>query len=150
MLGYLKDVEGTRAAAPDGWFRTGDLGVVHSDGYLELRDRLKDVIISGGENVSSVEVEKVIASHEAVMDVAVVAAPDHRWGEVPIAFVDVHEGRTATEDEIRAYVRERLAPFKVPRQVVFGRLPKTATGKTQKFVLRKSVADLDAAGQADR
>ncbi|HVL85542.1 MAG TPA: AMP-binding protein [Pseudonocardia sp.] len=136
MLGYLKDPDATAAAAPDGWFRTGDLGVVHPDGYVELRDRSKDVIISGGENIASVEVEQAIAEHPAVLEVAVVAVPDERWGEVPAAYVTLHEGSTVTEGEIVEHVRGRLARFKAPKHVVFGELPKTSTGKIQKFVLR--------------
>jgi fatty-acyl-CoA synthase len=137
MLGYLHDPEATAAAAPDGWFRTGDLGVQHPDGYLELRDRSKDVIISGGENIASVEVEQVIAEHPAVLEVAVVAAPDEKWGEVPVAYVALHPGASATEEEIMEHVRARLARFKAPKAVVFGELPKTSTGKIQKYVLRQ-------------
>ncbi|MGQ0574577.1 MAG: acyl--CoA ligase family protein [Pseudonocardia sp.] len=136
MLGYLDDPEATAAAAPDGWFRTGDLGVVHPDGYVELRDRSKDVIVSGGENIASVEVEQAIAEHPAVLEVAVIAVPDERWGEVPAAYVALHSGAEATAEEIVAHVRERLARFKAPKHVVFGELPKTSTGKVQKFVLR--------------
>jgi fatty-acyl-CoA synthase len=137
MLGYLKDREATRAAAPDGWFRTGDLGVRHPDGYIELRDRGKDVIISGGENIASVEVEQAIAEHPAVLEVAVIAVPDERWGEVPAAYVTLREGATADEAEIIEHVRGRLARFKTPKSVVFGELPKTSTGKIQKYVLRE-------------
>ncbi|OLT23769.1 acyl-CoA synthetase [Pseudonocardia sp. CNS-139] len=137
MLGYFKDPEATAAAAPDGWFRTGDLGVLHPDGYVELRDRSKDVIVSGGENIASVEVEQAIADHPAVLEVAVIAVPDERWGEVPAAYVTLHEGASATEAEIVEHVRARLARFKAPKQVVFGELPKTSTGKIQKFVLRE-------------
>jgi fatty-acyl-CoA synthase len=136
MLGYLKDPEATRAAAPDGWFRTGDIGVRHPDGYIELRDRSKDVIISGGENIASVEVEQAIMDHPAVLEVAVIAVPDERWGEVPAAFVMLQEGASATEAEIIEHVRQRLARFKAPKTVTFGELPKTSTGKIQKFVLR--------------
>jgi fatty-acyl-CoA synthase len=136
MLGYLDDPEATAEAVPDGWFRTGDIGVVHPDGYVELRDRSKDVIISGGENIASVEVEQAIADHPAVLEVAVIAVPDEKWGEVPAAFVTLHDGATVTEEEIIAHVRERLARFKAPKTVVFGELPKTSTGKVQKFVLR--------------
>jgi fatty-acyl-CoA synthase len=136
MLGYLDDPEATAEAVPDGWFRTGDIGVVHPDGYVELRDRSKDVIISGGENIASVEVEQAIADHSAVLEVAVIAVPDEKWGEVPAAFVTLHDGATVTEEEIIAHVRERLARFKAPKTVVFGELPKTSTGKVQKFVLR--------------
>ncbi len=136
MLGYYKDPEATARAAPDGWFRTGDIGVLHPDGYVELRDRAKDVIISGGENIASVEVEQAVASHPAVLEVAVIAHPDERWGEVPAAYVALREGAAATEEEIIAHARQRLAHFKAPKRVVFGPLPKTSTGKVQKFVLR--------------
>jgi fatty-acyl-CoA synthase len=139
MLGYLDDPEATAAAVPDGWFRTGDLGVLHPDGYVELRDRSKDVIISGGENIASVEVQQAIAEHPAVLDVAVVAAPHEKWGEVPIAYVTLHDGASATEEEIIEHVRGRLARFKAPKSVVFGALPRTSTGKIQKFVLRDRV-----------
>jgi len=137
MLGYLKDPDATAKAAPDGWFRTGDIGVAHPDGYVELRDRSKDVIISGGENIASVEVEQAIAEHPAVLEVAVIAVPDERWGEVPAAYVTVQEGQSVTEEEIVEHVRQRLARFKAPKKVVFGELPKTSTGKIQKFVLRE-------------
>ncbi len=141
MLGYLHDAEATRASIPDGWFRTGDLGVRHPDGYVELRDRSKDIIVSGGENVSSVEVEHVLADHPGVLEAAVVGMPDERWGEVPVAFVVLEEGAAVTEDELVAHVRAELARFKAPKRVVFGELPKTSTGKTQKFVLRERVRD---------
>jgi fatty-acyl-CoA synthase len=137
MLGYFKDPDATRAAAPDGWFRTGDLGVVHADGYVELRDRSKDVIISGGENIASVEVEQAIMDHPAVLEAAVIAVPDERWGEVPAAYVTLQEGATAGAAEIIEFVRARLARFKAPKSVVFGELPKTSTGKIQKYVLRE-------------
>jgi fatty-acyl-CoA synthase len=136
MLGYLDDPEATAAAVPDGWFRTGDLGVLHPDGYVELRDRSKDVIISGGENIASVEVEQAIAEHPAVLEAAVVAAPDERWGEVPVAYVTLQGGASATEAEIIDHVKGRLARFKAPKRVIFGELPKTSTGKIQKYVLR--------------
>ncbi|WP_037568740.1 AMP-binding protein [Phaeacidiphilus oryzae] len=136
MLGYFKDPEATAQAAPDGWFRTGDLGVRHPDGYIELRDRSKDIIVSGGENIASVEVEQALAEHPAVLEAAVVAAPHEKWGEVPVAYVALHEGAAATADELIAFVRERLAHFKAPESVCFGPLPKTSTGKIQKFVLR--------------
>jgi fatty-acyl-CoA synthase len=136
MLGYYRDPEATRKSCPDGWFRTGDLGVMHPDGYVELRDRAKDIIISGGENISSVEVEQALNAHAAVLEAAVVAARDEKWGEVPVAFVTLKEGLSATDAELIAHVRERLARFKAPKRVVFGPLPKTATGKVQKNVLR--------------
>ncbi len=136
MLGYLKDPEATAAAAPDGWFRTGDIGVRHPDGYIELRDRSKDVIISGGENIASIEVEQAIADHPAVLDVAVIAVPDERWGEVPAAYVTLRDGASATEAEIIEHVKSHLARFKAPKSVTFGELPKNSTGKIQKYLLR--------------
>ena len=137
MLGYYRDPEATATAAPDGWFRTGDVGVMHADGYVELRDRSKDVIISGGENIASVEVEQALASHPAVLEAAVVARPDPRFGERPVAFVRLAPGREASERELIDHVRDRLAHFKAPSEVHFrDDLPRTATGKIQKFVLR--------------
>jgi fatty-acyl-CoA synthase len=136
MIGYYKDPEATARASVDGWFRTGDVGVMHTNGYIELRDRSKDVIISGGENIASIEVEQALASHPSVMECAVVAAPDPQWGEVPVAFVTLHSGATVTESELIEHVRARLARFKAPKRVVFGPLPKTGTGKIQKYVLR--------------
>jgi len=136
MLGYYKDDETTRASCPDGWFRTGDLGVMHPDGYVELRDRAKDIIISGGENISSVEVESALTEHPAVLEAAVVAAPDEKWGEVPIAFVTLKDGASVTEADLIEHARRRLARFKAPKRVVFGALPKAATGKVQKKALR--------------
>ncbi|MEV0062243.1 AMP-binding protein [Nocardia sp. NPDC050718] len=138
MLGYLDDEDATAAAAPDGWFRTGDLGVVHPDGYIELRDRSKDVIISGGENIASVEVEQALADHPAVLEAAVIAVPHERWGEVPAAYVALKEGMSVTEGELVDFVRERLARFKAPKSVTFGPLPRTSTGKVQKYVLREA------------
>jgi fatty-acyl-CoA synthase len=136
MLGYYKDDAETAKAVPDGWFRTGDLGVTHPDGYVALRDRAKDIIISGGENISSVEIEDALTSHAAVLEVAVVAAPDEKWGEVPVAFVTLKPGAACTDAELIEHVRGRLARFKAPKRVIFGPLPKTATGKVQKKVLR--------------
>jgi len=137
MRGYLDDPEATRAASLDGWFRSGDLGVLHPDGYVELRDRAKDVIISGGENIASIEVEHAIATHPAVSEVAVVARPDDFWGEVPVAFVDASSPLDGAA--IIAHARSLLPGFKAPRDVVFGPLPKNATGKVQKHVLRDRV-----------
>ncbi|WP_411088896.1 AMP-binding protein [Streptomyces sp. 061-3] len=137
MLGYFKDDAATAAAAPDGWFRTGDLGVRHSDGYIELRDRSKDVIISGGENITSIEVEQAIASHPAVLEVAVVGAPDTKWGEVPVAYTVLRPDAVATEQDIIDHVKSRIARFKAPKRVVFGELPRTSTGKIQKYLLRE-------------
>jgi fatty-acyl-CoA synthase len=137
MKGYLKNPSATEAAFAGGWFHTGDLGVWHADGYIALKDRSKDIIISGGENISTIEVESVLYRHPAVMEAAVVARPDEKWGETPCAFVTLKVGRDATAAEIIAFCREHLARFKVPRTVVFGPLPKTSTGKIQKFVLRE-------------
>jgi fatty-acyl-CoA synthase len=143
MQGYYNDPEATERAMGDGWFHTGDAAVVHPDGYTEIRDRLKDVIISGGENISSVEVEGVLLRHPAVQEVAIVGLPDEKWGETPHAFVVLREGASATEADIITLARERLAHFKAPRGVTFvGELPKTATGKIQKYVLRKGAPNL--------
>ncbi|HSB47904.1 MAG TPA: acyl-CoA synthetase, partial [Burkholderiales bacterium] len=132
----------TRKAIPDGWFRTGDIGVMHADGYVEIKDRAKDIIISGGENIPSIEVERALCAHPAVMEAAVVAGPDSKWGEVPVGFVVLKAGVAATETELIAYARERIAHFKAPKRVVFGELPKNATGKVQKFVLRERAREL--------
>jgi fatty-acyl-CoA synthase len=136
MKGYLKNPHATEAAFAGGWFHTGDLAVMQPDGYVKIRDRSKDIIISGGENISSIEVEDALYSHPAVMSVAVVAQPDEKWGETPCAFVELKPGASATADELRAFCREHLARFKVPSSFVFRELPKTSTGKIQKFVLR--------------
>src|SRR5690606_7213396 len=142
MKGYLKNEKATEEAFAGGWFHTGDLGVWHPDGYIELKDRSKDIIISGGENISTIEVEGVLYRHPAVLEAAVVARPDEKWGETPSAFVTLRPGAAATEAEIIAFCRERLARFKAPRKVVFGPLPKTSTGKIQKFVLREQARQL--------
>lgn len=137
MQGYYNDPEATRKAMGDGWFHTGDAAVVHRDGYVEIRDRIKDVIISGGENISSVEVEGILLRHPAVQEVAVVGLSDERWGEAPHAFVVCKPGHSTTEDELRQFARDNMAHFKVPQTFTFvDELPKTATGKIQKFVLR--------------
>jgi fatty-acyl-CoA synthase len=137
MLGYYEDDEATAASTLDGgWFRTGDLGVRHADGYVELRDRAKDIIISGGENIASVEVERVLAEHPAVLEAAVVARPDEKWGEVPVAFVTIRAGVDADANELIEFVRVRIAHFKAPKAVYFRELPKTSTGKVEKHVLR--------------
>jgi fatty-acyl-CoA synthase len=137
LKGYYRDPQATDKAIRDGWFHSGDAAVVHPDGYAEIRDRLKDVIISGGENISSVEVEGCILRHPAVQEVAVVGLPHERWGEAPCAFVVLKTDQTATEQELREFARARLAHFKVPQWFNFvEELPKTATGKIQKFVLR--------------
>ncbi|MBX6373953.1 MAG: acyl-CoA synthetase [Acetobacteraceae bacterium] len=137
MKGYLKDPAATEAAFAGGWFHTGDLAVRYPDGYIQLKDRSKDIIISGGENISSIEVEEVLFKHPAVALAAVVAKPDERWGETPCAFVELKPGASATAEELIAFCRERMAHFKVPRAVVFVDLPKTSTGKIQKHVLRE-------------
>ena len=136
MKGYLKDAENTEASLKNGWFHTGDLAVMHPQGYAEIKDRLKDIIISGGENISSVEIEGVLHKHEAVSLAAVVALPDEKWGEVPCAFIELLDGAAVTEKEIEVFCRAHLAGFKRPKKVVFGELPKTATGKIQKYELR--------------
>ncbi len=138
MSGYFEDDAATAAAFRDGWFHSGDLGVWHADGNIELRDRSKDVIISGGENISSIEVEQAIEAHPAVLECAVVAVPHEHWGERPKAFVTLKDGATATADELIAFARDRLAHYKCPDTIEFGPLPKTSTGKVQKYVLRKA------------
>jgi fatty-acyl-CoA synthase len=136
MAGYYRDEDATREAFKGGWFHSGDLGVMHPDGYVELRDRLKDVIVSGGENIATIEVEQALSAHDAVSEAAVVAAPHERWGEVPVAYVTVVGGELDVA-ELQEFARERLARFKVPRKIiVVDELPKTETGKVQKFVLR--------------
>ena len=137
MKGYLKNPRATEEAFAGGWFHTGDLGVMHPDGYIELKDRSKDIIISGGENISTIEVEDVLYRHPAVLEAAVVARPDPMWGETPCAFVTLKPEAAATADEIIAFCREHLAHFKAPRTVLFEALPKTSTGKIQKFALRE-------------
>ena len=137
MKGYLKNPAASADAFYGGWFHSGDLGVLHPDGYIQLKDRSKDIIISGGENISSIEVEDVLYKHPAVAAVAVVSKPDDKWGETPCAFVELREGAAATADELIAYCREHLAHYKAPRHVVFMDIPKTSTGKIQKFRLRE-------------
>jgi acyl-CoA synthetase (AMP-forming)/AMP-acid ligase II len=137
MQGYYNDPEATAHALRGGWFHTGDAAVTHADGYVEIRDRLKDVIISGGENISSVEVEGVLLRHPAVQEVAIVGVPHERWGEAPHAFVVLKAGAVVAEEALRQFAREHLAHFKAPHAVTFlPELPKTATGKIQKYVLR--------------
>ncbi len=137
MKGYFNDPEATARSIRDGWFHSGDAAVVHPDGYLEIRDRLKDVIISGGENISSIEVEGVLLQHPAIQEAAIVGVPDEKWGETPHAFVVLRAGCSATEAEIREFARGHMAHFKCPKAVLFvTELPKTATGKVQKYVLR--------------
>ncbi|HEV3201417.1 MAG TPA: AMP-binding protein [Bryobacteraceae bacterium] len=136
MLGYYDNPQATEEAFAGGWFHSGDLAVLHLDGYIELRDRMKDIVISGGENISSIEVEKVLADHPAVAEVAIVAAPDPKWGEVPKAYVGLKPGASVTAEELIAWCRQRLAHFKCPRHVEFAPLPRTATGKIRKNELR--------------
>jgi fatty-acyl-CoA synthase len=136
MKGYLKNRSASDKAFAGGWFHSGDLGVMHPDGYIQLKDRSKDIIISGGENISSIEVEDALFKHPKVRAAAVVAAPDEKWGETPCAFVELKDGESATAEELIAWTRDRLAHYKCPRHVVFGELPKTSTGKVRKYVLR--------------
>jgi len=138
MRGYLKNPQATAAAFAGGWFHTGDLAVVYPDGYAKIKDRSKDIIISGGENISSLEVEDVLYRHPAVLYAAVVAQPDEKWGETPCAFVELKDGASVTEADLLAFCRDHLARFKVPRRVLFREIPKTSTGKIQKFVLREA------------
>lgn len=140
MKGYLKNKDATDDAFSGGWFHTGDLGVQHPDGYIEIKDRAKDIIISGGENISTLEVEESLYRHPAVLEAAVVAKPDEKWGETPCAFVDVKPGKSVTAEELIEHCRNTLAHFKTPKHVVFGSLPKTSTGKIQKFLLREQAA----------
>ena len=145
MKGYLKNREATEGSFKGGWFHSGDLAVWHPDGYVEIKDRSKDIIISGGENISSIEVENILYRHPAVLEAAVVAKADEKWGETPCAFVTLKEGEMVTEDEIEQFCRDNLAKFKIPRTVIFGPLPKTPTGKIQKFVLREMASTIETA-----
>tara|TARA_B100000029_G_scaffold360043_1_gene352938 strand:- start:30 stop:1661 length:1632 start_codon:yes stop_codon:yes gene_type:complete len=142
MKGYYKNKEATETSMKKGWFHSGDLAVVYPDGYIQIKDRSKDIIISGGENISSVEVENVLAKHSAVSLVAVVAKPDEKWGETPCAFVELAPGKIVTEEDIIQFCKENMAGFKRPKHVIFGELPKTSTGKIQKFELRKKAKEL--------
>ena len=137
MKGFLNNESAYKAAFKKGWFLTGDLAVMHKDGYIELKDRSKDIIISGGENISSIEIEKIIIEHPYVKDCAVIGIKDKKWGEVPCAFIEMIKDKPTTEKELISFCKETLASFKVPKQVVFCELPKTSTGKIQKFELRK-------------
>jgi fatty-acyl-CoA synthase len=137
MKGYLKNPTTTDESFEGGWFHSGDLAVWHADGYIEIKDRSKDIIISGGENISSIEVEDVLYRHRSIMEAAVVAQNDEKWGEVPCAFVKLKDGADVTAEEIIEFCKENMARFKTPKRVVFGDLPKTSTGKIQKFVLRQ-------------
>jgi fatty-acyl-CoA synthase len=144
MKGYLKNPKATQEAFGGGWFHSGDLAVMHPDGYVKIKDRSKDIIISGGENISSIEVEDALYRHPAVMAAAVVAMPDAKWGETPCAFVELKAGASASETEIIEHCRLHMARFKTPRAVVFGELPKTSTGKIQKFILREKAKSASA------
>ncbi len=144
MKGYLKNPKATEEAFQGGWYHTGDLAVMQPDGYIKIKDRSKDVIISGGENISSIEVEDTLYRHPAVMAVAVVATPDAKWGEVPCAFVELREGTSVTAEELAEFCRERMARFKVPKHFIFEALPKTSTGKIQKYVLREKAKSATA------
>ncbi|MEM7070885.1 MAG: AMP-binding protein, partial [Pseudomonadota bacterium] len=143
MKGYLKNPEANHAAFKDGWFHSGDLAVTHEDGYIEVKDRSKDIIISGGENISSLEIEEVLYRHPAILEAAIVAKPDPKWGEIPCAFVQLRQNKQATLEDLQAYCRQYLAGYKLPRRVIFGPLPKTSTGKIQKFQLRQQAKKLD-------
>ncbi len=142
MKGYLKDPVATSEVFNNDWFMSGDIAVIHPDGYLQVKDRAKDVIISGGENISSIEVEDALYKHPAVSTAAVVARPDEKWGETPCAFIELAAGASVSEDELIQHCRDNLAHYKCPRHIVFGALPKTSTGKIQKFVLREQASDL--------
>jgi fatty-acyl-CoA synthase len=144
MKGYLKNPVATAEAFAGGWFHTGDLAVMHPDGYVKIKDRSKDIIISGGENISSIEVEDALHRHPSVMVAAVVAQPDDKWGEVPCAFVELKPGSSVQAEELIEHCRGLLARFKVPRRIVFGTVPKTSTGKIQKFLLRQQVKSSSA------
>ena len=144
MKGYLKNPKATREAFGGGWFHSGDLAVMQPDGYVKIKDRSKDIIISGGENISSLEVEDVLYRHPAVLAAAVVAMPDEKWGETPCAFVETRPDAQLTDKEIIEFCRRHLAKFKAPRAVVFGELPKTSTGKIQKFMLREKAKSATA------
>jgi fatty-acyl-CoA synthase len=147
--GYFRDPDGTVAATTaDGWFRTGDLAVMHPDGYIEIKDRLKDIIISGGENISSVEVEAALQAHPAVIECAVVGQPDPKWGETPVAVV--HAREPVDEQELIDFLRGRLAGYKIPRRYIFSDLPRTSTGKIQKNVLRESLRRAAESGDGQR
>ena len=141
MKGYLKDKAATDSAFAGGWFHTGDLAVKYPDGYIQLKDRSKDIIISGGENISSIEVEDALYKHPAVAVVGVVAKPDEKWGETPCAYVELKPGVEATAEELIAFAKQHLAGYKVPRTIVFAELPKTSTGKIQKHVLRSQARE---------
>ena len=142
MKGYLKNKSANQKAFDGGWFHSGDLAVMHPDGYIKIQDRSKDIIISGGENISSIEIENTLAKHPSVSIAAVVAKPDEKWGEVPCAFIEAVKDKSTTEKELIDFCKETLANFKVPKKIEFCELPKTSTGKIQKFELRKKAKEL--------
>jgi fatty-acyl-CoA synthase len=142
MKGYLKNKAASDKAFAGGWFHSGDIGVIYPDGYVQLKDRSKDIIISGGENISSIEVEDALYKHPAVQAAAVVAKPDEKWGETPCAFIELKPGQQASAEELIAWCRQNLAGYKCPRTIVFAELPKTSTGKIQKFRLREMARDV--------
>jgi fatty-acyl-CoA synthase len=144
MKGYLKNPHATEDAFRGGWYHTGDLAVIQADGYVKIKDRSKDIIISGGENISSVEIEDVLYRHPAILAAAVVATPDPKWGEVPCAFIELKEKMTVSAEDLREFCRERMAHFKVPKRFIFATVPKTSTGKIQKYVLRERAKSTDA------
>jgi len=142
MKGYLKNKAATERAFAGGWFHSGDLGVMHPDGYIQIKDRSKDIIISGGENISSIEVEDALYRHPAVQAAAVVAKADDKWGETPCAFIELKPGKQASAEDLMAHCRSNLAGYKCPKHIVFVELPKTSTGKIQKFKLREMTRDI--------
>jgi fatty-acyl-CoA synthase len=144
MKGYLDNPEATRQAFTGGWFHSGDLGVMHDDAYIELKDRSKDIIISGGENISSIEVENCLYAHPDIMEAAVVARPDDKWGETPCAFIGVASGVELSEQDVIDFCRNNMAHYKAPKTVVFQDLPKTSTGKVQKYKLREQAKNLQS------
>jgi len=148
MKGYFRNPDATQAAFAGGWFHSGDLGVRHPDGYIQLKDRSKDVIISGGENISSIEVEEALYRHPAVEVVAVVAMPHEKWGETPCAFIELGAGQQADGETLRQWCRDQLAPYKVPGRFVFMSIPRTSTGKIQKFLLRDEAKKIAASADA--
>jgi len=145
MKGYLKNKKTTEASFEGGWFHSGDLAVWYEDGYAQIKDRSKDIIISGGENISSLEVESVLFKHPSILEAAVVASSDEKWGEVPCAFVSLKSGHELSVEELIAYCREELAGFKIPKKVIFGPIDKTSTGKVQKYLLREKAEKVDKA-----
>ena len=142
MKGYFKDKDATEKSMKGGWFHTGDLAVMHPDGYIKIQDRSKDIIISGGENISTIEVENIIYQHPNVLEVAVVAKNDEKWGEVPCAFVTLKNNKQLSEKELIEFCRKNTAHFKIPKKIVFGDLPKTSTGKIKKYELRAKAKEL--------